>query len=413
MPYVVEPLLIAARDGIFQGLASQQLTRWGGVIRVAQGQPGAGRIVTMLRDVAMSSANPLQGVNTASSLVANYQLKQVSNQLSSVMQLSQLSAVTGVLNLGVSVAGFMIMNHKLNRLQSSMNRVAAKVQALQDHMDVRFDDLELHLAELEYLARTHQRSLEQAGAALHAIRSEQLNDKLATILHWVQRIGEERAPTDTQLESAHNDLRKVRLSLGAGLGTRSARAEQRWVLLDEMMMYRLWCAGVAVETMTLRRAGDFEGSARVALEGAQRSRQLAGHWRDQLMPARELGGVYRFGHSHFETTVPVALETRRRLARLERGEDVADSELIRLSASAAIDVAHAEPSLGREWFSEQQSAAGLLDFIEESTERLESLSEEARFTAARRLSFEDWEALPPPSDSADGLNMIRVGEAIP
>ena len=154
MAYIVEPLLATLSDEITRGLANGSLQRWGGIIRVTKGYPGAGEIVTHLRDVvsvASQVSTPASAANLVSSVAANVQLHQVSSQLSQVMQLTQVAAAASVLNLGVSAVGFAVMNHKLNRLQESVGKLDGRLVQLAADNSRRFDDIDGKLVELRYL----------------------------------------------------------------------------------------------------------------------------------------------------------------------------------------------------------------------------------------------------------------------
>jgi hypothetical protein len=171
----------------------------------------------------------------------------------------------------------------------------------------------------------------------------------------------------------------------------------------------LWAATSSVQIATLRRADAFKEAAKLAEEVALKSRSLAMGWQQALMPNSEFGGVYRLGHSHFakgESTHSVSDETRHRVARLSHGE-VTFAEVHARSVNAANLVAKAAPSLPENWFKKQQSAAAILDFIEESTERLESTAWEMRFCESRRLMSTDWEGLKIP-ETEEGIAVISL-----
>jgi len=410
MAYIVEPLLATLSDQITRGLANGSLQRWGGIIRVTKGYPGAGEIVTHLRDVvsvASQVSTPASAANLVSSVAANVQLHQVSSQLSQVMQLTQVAAAASVLNLGVSAVGFAVMNHKLNRLQESVGKLDGRLVQLAADNSRRFDDIDGKLVELRYLATLDIQIAQEALAGIEAIRAELFNDKMARIIGWAGRLERTPQPDQQVLENAIHAFDEVRLSLQAGLGVRGLQggADPRWV--DELLRYRLWCTASSAAVLAMRRADQTSHALRLAQEVAAKSRSLAQGWQQSLMPAMELGGVLRLGHSRFHTEEPVLLETRRRLARLQIPGGLTDAELHASSVEVATEVAHALPSLPENWLRVQSSAAAVLDFVEESTERLESTAAEMAFCERRRLRFEQWEGLPLP-ETSEGLALVRL-----
>lgn len=408
MNYIVEPLIGTLKNGISDGLANGSLTRWGGVVRVAKGYPDGGNIVAHLRDVGFSSmqVNPLA---TATGGAQIFQLREISSQLSSVMQLTQVAAAASVLNLGVSVVGFMVMNHKLNKLQESVGRLEGLLKEMRNDVNRRFDEIDRQLVEIQYIATINLDLAAEAVSQLHQIRTQLLSDKFAVVTAAISRISGLGNQDERLLEQCIHDFNQVRLSLQATLGARTLGSGSEHLWADELTQYRLWAATSSVQIATLRRADASKEAARLAKEVALKSRSLAKGWQQVLMPDTELGGVYRLGHSHFakyKSTHSVSDETRHRVARLSHGE-VTKSEVDNRSAAAGILVAKAAPSLPENWFKKQQSAAAILDFIEESTERLESTCLEMDFCERRRLKVADWEGLKLPQ-TEEGIAVISL-----
>jgi len=408
MAYIVEPLIGTLKDKISEGLANGSLTRWGGVIRVAKGYQGGGNIVAHLRDVGFNAmkSNPLGPVLDG---VQIFQLNKISSQLSSVMQLSQVAAAASVLNLGVSVVGFMVMNHKLNKLQESIGRVEGLLKEMRADTNHRFDEIDRQLVELRYIATINLDLAAEAVSQLQEIRTQLLSDKFAVVTAAISRISRPDKPDERLLEQSIHDFNQVRLSLQAPLGSRALGDGSERLWADELTRYRLWAATSSVQIATLRRADDSKEAARLAKEVALKSRTFALGWQQALMPDSELGGVYRLGHSQFvESTSPhlVSGETRYRVARLSHSE-VTAVEVHARSVNAATLVAKAAPSFPENWFKKQQNGSAILDFIEESTERLESTAWELDFCERRRLKVADWEELKLP-ETNEGIAVISL-----
>lgn len=87
--------------------------------------------VTMERMASAAGGGPAAALaQLGSSVVANVQLEQVKDMLSTVQALSTVAAAASVLNLGVSIAGFAIIANKIDGLGSRIDALAAKVERL-------------------------------------------------------------------------------------------------------------------------------------------------------------------------------------------------------------------------------------------------------------------------------------------
>ena len=120
---------------IIKGLQTGAMEIFGGVIRIAKGQDGAGQIVAHLRfpDQQEALQNSLSQLQQAMS----QQLGQVQNGLSSIqssinilqgLQVANL-ALSG-LNLAVSVAGFVIVCQKLNAIAATLKQHSQKLDMI-------------------------------------------------------------------------------------------------------------------------------------------------------------------------------------------------------------------------------------------------------------------------------------------
>ena len=135
----------------YVGLITGQYKLCGGVIRVAQGFPGAGQIVKHLIPTAFSPMGTIPGLNIILGITNSFQLTeikkltkfnthqliQISGQISSLSQTTEqvLSVVTGTallsgLGLTVSCIGFTAINKKLNMIDNKLKTIQKDVKAI-------------------------------------------------------------------------------------------------------------------------------------------------------------------------------------------------------------------------------------------------------------------------------------------
>jgi hypothetical protein len=384
MTYVVEPLLEAKDSKIALGLAEHIYKRWGGVIRMAPGQAGAGSIVAHLRDVAPSG--------------------EMSQALGQVLQMTNVAAAASVLNIGVSAVGFAIMAKKLNRLQGDMNRVLGMLKDSHQEVLAHLSEVEARLVELRLIGLESRGLVREAIAAIGDVRKDLLDGYMARMLAELQHLARQEVVSEQQIEASWKVFTEARIWLESGLDRERVRSAETVKLFDLLVRYRAWCFAAAGEIQLARRAGALAPASEVAQAAAVKGREWASTWTAALVPADEYQGVARFGHTQF---VEVPLETKNRLSRLQFGEEWTASDVRHIEAAERI--ARIAPSLPEGWFEKQRALGTVLDFVEETTERVEGIKEETAFCAERRLGYDRWEKLRAP-EKHGGLAIIRVGE---
>lgn len=376
-------LMLATKSEIDKGLLNGQYTRWGGTIRVSKGYPGAGQIVGMLRD-----ASPDGDMRLITNANGHYNMQPL-NQVMGMA--SSIGAAASVINLGVSAAGFYIMNNKLKKLQKSVSQMQQITEAGFERLDERFDKIQGQLVELKIFHLETREYLQDLYAGVYDIKYALFTDKMATIDVAMQRIGEIQHVNDHESKKYIDDFSRVRLSFQGELEGRSLNINDHPKrFLDSMMLYRGWGIAGAGEVYARRKLGELERPSKLASELACQSRSWSKQWANDLLPIGEYGGVNRFGHSKFRSRISDA--QRVRLFRVYTGDDLSDGEIRQLEIDGAERVAHKIPDLGGDsWFQRQHGIADTLDMIEETTERLESLEFETKLCAKNRLNFDKWE----------------------
>lgn len=131
---IAQPILertIPQSPEILEGLLSGRLRIEGGVIRIVAGQPGAGQIVSHIKfpsdpDMARQAMEKL----TNQLGMANNGIESIQGSLGVLQSLQVANLALSGLNLVVSVAGFAIVCHKLNKISATLQEHSAKLDQL-------------------------------------------------------------------------------------------------------------------------------------------------------------------------------------------------------------------------------------------------------------------------------------------
>lgn len=390
MTYLVEPLLYELRDPIIKGLTSGELWRDGGGIRVAKGYPGAGQFVGHMRELMPGTLAGAPGA------------VQLPHALGALLQITNVAAAASVLNLGVSAVGFAVVARKLDRLQASVDQVLSKQDALHGEVIQGFADVQASLVELRFLALEGRELLSEAVALVREVRRDIFDGYVARIqmeAHAIHR----QAPSDAAFEQARRTFDEARRWFQNDLDRAMGNPEPR-NLLDALVRYRAWCTAVMLELEVLRRMRARRESAELARASGAKSRAFAIAWGKRLVPPEEYGGVFRFGHSRFES---LPEEVLLRLFELQEGTRSPENRFAR-TTDAAHALAERANALPADWFARQEAGARVLDFLEETTARLESVAAELEHCDRLRLNYDEWEGLREPADASSSIAIIRV-----
>ncbi len=380
MGYFVNPVLAELRPELVQRVASGELVRHGGVLRWAAHHPSAGRIAAHLREVP--GASPATLIDPPL-------------PISATLRLANVAAAAGVLNLGVSVAGFAIIAHRIGRLQSSVNELLAASERRHAELSGVLLRLSDQLVELRLLALEHRDVTDAILDEVRQARRDLVDSYIARVLTEVGLL--QRSPTidGARAEQALRTFAESRRWFEQTM-------ERGGAWLDRLVRFRGWCMASACELALLRRVGEDRGAARLARELATSGRRIASSWRDELLPSAEFGGVFRYSHSRFGR---LPREVYERLVRLHDGTILVDSD--RRELQSRIAVAEQMPRLGDAWVDQQIAVASMLDFVEETTARVESTADALEMCADEELRYRDWEALEAPP-TAMGLCVVEV-----
>jgi hypothetical protein len=149
--------LLINNPEIIKGLASGDLVRYGSVIRWAAGvgeHPGSifKHLVETLGITNKLLTLPVTPVSTGVDVIGHtmtyhkllgidQRLVGMSQNLNQVLGLSQLAAGAGILNVGISIAGFAYMGYKLHQMQKSINFLQQTVEKGFSDVNRRLDTM--------------------------------------------------------------------------------------------------------------------------------------------------------------------------------------------------------------------------------------------------------------------------------
>ncbi|MDP3277953.1 MAG: hypothetical protein Q8Q09_22400 [Deltaproteobacteria bacterium] len=310
-----------------------------------------------------------------------------------------MAAAASVLSLGVSVVGFAVVTHKLNKIQKSVSQLTQLVALHHQQNNAHFAEVKQQLVELQVLACESRDLQVQCLTSMEQFRAEFLDQYTARVLTHVEILSQASTPREQQLDTAR--LAFVEARRWAGLRMQQTRIEDSVDRFHGLLLYRLWCLAAIAELHLLRRVGELQAAATLSLGIAQHAREWAKRWREALMPTHELGGAFRFAHSAF---ADLHDETFARLVRMQDGTELRGSDPRELPAR--LETTKVIAQYGPAWVDRERGQARVLDFLEESTSRLESLADEYSFCAENLLAFDDWEGI----KSTGNVNGIAVIE---
>ena len=394
---IFKPTLIANTIDIPTGLLKGIYTRWGGVIRVAHGQPGAGQIVGMLSDTSpfdqplslMKIITNNNGKLISQNLFGN-DFSALSGQMSQLLNITGIGAAASVINVGISAVGFYIMNKKLNRLQESMSDLQRITEAGFQSVEKRMDDIQSQLVELRIFTLQNQSLLRDVLIGVYDVKNALFFEQMANLQIAMDHLSRFQNLSESEALLYLDRVSHVRLSIEGELNGRFLDIDNNpWRFLDSLKLYRGWAIAGAGEVYSRRRMRDLDGSAELAGQLGVRARSWAGRWAENLIPEREIAGIERFGHTRFNLTEG----EKAILFRIDKGEDINQGEQRSLEIEGAHAVAKHLPEFNDKWFNRQRGIADTLGMIEETTERIESMGFEARYCAQNRLGFQQWEEI--------------------
>ena len=381
---IADTVLAEMRPVVLARWNAGELKLWGGVLRVNKGLKHAGTVVAHLRELGVPNPTTLSG------------------PISALTGLSQVAAAASVINLGVSVAGFALMLHKLGKIERAISDLDAVVRSQHAETSGRLDTISEQLIEVRYLQAQQGEVLREAVSQIHLVRRENSFGWIARLRGELEMLSRESSLSALQTELAQRTFREARHFFALTLGEAPLRREHPLDWLDVLLRYRGWCFAVTAEVQLLRRLEKDRDAAEIARNAAQTARSWVSGWAASLAPTDQFHGVFRFAHQGFAFITNERLD---RLIRLQTGSERDGIDPLELVAAA--EVSREAPTLDEHWWKRELGIAEVLDFGEETAERLEALASEMTWCAERGLSWSEWEALPCPA-GATGVGLIVI-----
>ncbi|RMG19607.1 MAG: hypothetical protein D6729_04770, partial [Deltaproteobacteria bacterium] len=370
---LIEATLLAENRPIVEGLTTGRLKRFGGVVRDAS----TGRIVRHLMEAPGTSEvlmkapmpNLLGGTGSVANAVVNavgygvtiHKLNAVQKTLSSVLQLSQVSAAASVLNLGISLAGFAYMGYKLNQLEKAMSAMQERMEAGFDRIDAKLDAIAGQLGYLLLLAEgnaSEQRRIRDSLAELHRAV---LVAELAELQSWLDQLS--RFPDDSP-KDAIRCAGKVRRTLSDQAVRATPQFEPRVMLVTDIAI-RGWVVATATEANLLMRMGRHRDARQLIEEEQPRFARLAAQWAEALLAddRPQLRTALRFEAPRFRAFIlPERVERIVRLHPPDRG--LTEERRRRASKEAALEFEMSyNTGLDDDWTRCQLAVAEYLDAL--------------------------------------------------
>lgn len=125
-------------DNVMSGVLSGAYKVYGGVVRDNSGQivahlmnPGN---ISSITNVASSFASP---VRTVFSGMNTFQLHRIGQDVDALVSMSQATMAISGLTLAVSAAGFMFLNHKLNKIDEKLVELSADVKFIRNFLELQ------------------------------------------------------------------------------------------------------------------------------------------------------------------------------------------------------------------------------------------------------------------------------------
>ncbi|MBD2365385.1 hypothetical protein H6G36_30285 [Anabaena minutissima FACHB-250] len=293
------------------------------------------------------------------------------NQLSSILQVSQIAAAASVLTLGVSVAGFAYMGHKLNQIQKSLSDIQEQVETGFITLNRKLDGISGQLTYLCLLAQDNcerQKRLENALNEVHRLLLIQMLAKLnASIQDYVLFGDESIRDTIRTAEEVRSILLDQAIRVEAFLDPAS--------LLIADLSINGWVIALMTKAQLLAKLGRYDDAIQILTNDIKCYKSIVYQWAEVLIKGEyqpKLATAYRFGIPTLSKHISV--ERLKRIVRISPlDKDISKQRLSRIINEAQVELMlNRNSHLGLSWAYEQVAIAEYLDGMSETLAKLES-----------------------------------------
>lgn len=270
---VVNPLYVVGAPldkypDLLARLSSGEVVRSGGVFRMATGLPGAGSIVAHARQVGSLARAPAA--------------------LTASMGLSAIGAAASVATLGVSIAGFWIMNKRLLRIQGDIDGMRTEVLGKVDGLHTVLRRVETRLIASAAAIRDDVKELAGEFRRLRVAIHQREFARIQGVLDGLARRSRgSGGPEETDLKHAENVLAEVIPWLQARI-TSAQEAREGAPGVEQIVFVQWYTVAVVAEAAVLfHQYSPAEASIQVSqrLDRVKRALAEMGH---QALPVHLL-----------------------------------------------------------------------------------------------------------------------------
>ncbi len=360
--------LIVNEPEIIRGLTEGTFKLTGGIVRNVQD----GTIVRHLATVGDSGLNALN-VATGPLLNGATQFNIMQSTLTGVLQASQLAAGASVLGIGVSIAGFAYMAHKLHKIQNALQSIQHTLDQGFGRVESKLDRIADHLVYIELLVeqnRKEQQKLSNDLLDLHkAVFMLEFAKFQAALVH------KKRDPSNST-KPALQASTQARLFFASQAQASRPQVAAREMVLTEMASQG-WAVATASEAYLLMELGHTDEALDVMNQDIPQLRQNVTRWTDELIKDKQdsLSTAYKFGTEPLKPHI-----SKSRLDRIvdfsSIDKDISEQKILAKTsdAKAELTMIRSKPLLAdNTWTHQQVAIAEYLDGLAELTYRLESL----------------------------------------
>jgi len=369
---LIDTTLLVNNPEIIRGLLNGSMSRYGSVIRWSSGTEKAGQIIKHLaeapgltRKLADLPFSPIAGgLDFIGNSASYHKLIGIEKTLSATMSLTQIAAGASVLNLGVSVAGFIYMGCKLHQIQNSLNQ-------LQQFIEQRFDYISGQLAYLCLLVKDNNQQQQRLAKAISHIQQTMIIREIAALS---AELGDRQRFPDESPRQCLKVADQVRLFL-SNQALQVTPALDAELMLNTDIAIQGWAVAIATQANLLLEIGKNQDARELMAVETPKFKQIAKKWADELIKDENtyLSTAYRFGHSRFQKHI-----TQERIARIvdispnDYGLSADDIRRRKTSVDVEFQMSHST-QWNKTWTNRQIVIAEYLDTLSELTARLESL----------------------------------------
>jgi tetratricopeptide (TPR) repeat protein len=411
--------LLINNPEIIKGLASGDLVRYGSVIRWAAGvgeHPGSifKHLVETPGITSKLINSPIAPISTGVDVIGHtmtyhkllgidQRLVGMSQSLNQVLGLSQLAAGAGILNLGISIAGFAYMGYELHQMQKSINVLRQTVEKGFDTVNRRLDTMSQQLGYICLVVQDSRAKQEKLAQAIAHLYQSSLIREISELQAELQNL--HRFPDESPI-GAIKIASRIRLFLSHEALKITPELEAELMLNSDIAIQ-----GRAVSTITeanlLMEIGRHQDAKEMLKEEVVKFRQLSENWSKAFLDDdnNTLSTSYRFvGKPFNEFILPERVERICQIYPKDFNLTPDQVRRIKTEINVEFDMSYASERYNQAWINKQLAIAEYLDTLSELLARLDTLQNFAQLCQDRGVKSS--RELLPGNDAEPGLYLL-------